>query len=59
MNADKMSYEELEQFDRDVLDVENPSLHRYLVNCDVVEEQHNNKYVNALVEYVEARKTNY
>ena len=59
MNADKMTYEELEQFDNDVLDVENPSLYRYLVNGDTVEEQHKNKYVNLLVEYVEKRKTNY
>ena len=38
MYAEKMTYEELEAFDRDILDVENPSLYRYLVNGDVVEE---------------------
>ena len=38
MYAEKMTYEELSEFDRDILDVENPSLYRYLVNGDVVEE---------------------
>ena len=38
MNVDKMSYEDLEEFDRDVFDIETPSLNRYLVNEDEVEE---------------------
>ena len=54
-----MSYQDLEEFDRDVLDVETPSLNRYLVNEDEVEEQHKNKYIKLLVEYVEARKKDY
>ena len=54
-----MSYQDLEEFDRDVLDVETPSLNRYLVNEDEVEEQHKNRYIKLLVEYVEARKKDY
>ena len=59
MNQDNMSYQDLEEFDRDVLDVETPSLNRYLVNEDEVEEQHKNRYIKLLVEYVEARKKDY
>ena len=29
------------------------------MNGDPIEEQHNNKYVNILVKYVEARKKDY
>ena len=59
LNAETMTYEELEQFDKDILDIENPSLQRYLLNGDPIEEQHNNKYLNILVKYVEARKVDY
>ena len=59
MNAEKMTYEELEQFDNDILDIENPSLQRYLLNGDPIEVEHDNKYMNILVSYVEARKTDY
>ena len=59
MNAEKMSYQDLEEFDSNVFDIETPSLNRYLVNEDEVEEHHKNKYVKILVEYVEARKKDY
>ena len=32
LNQETMSYEDLEQFDSDILDIENPQLQRYLVN---------------------------
>ena len=59
LNAESMTYEDLEQFDKDILDIENPSLQRYLLNGDPIEEHHNNKYMNILVKYVDARKADY
>lgn len=54
-----MSYAELEQFDMEVLDVENPQLLRYLMNGDSLLAEHDTKYMRQLVDYVEARKTDY
>ena len=55
-----MSYEELEMFDDQVLDIENPQLQRYLMNGEPLLEEHAEMhYINALVDYVELRKTNY
>jgi succinate dehydrogenase flavin-adding protein (antitoxin of CptAB toxin-antitoxin module) len=48
----KMSYEELNQFDDEILNMENPSLNRYLVNQEPLEQEHNLKYVRELVLYV-------
>ena len=59
LNAEKMTYAELEQFDNDILDIENPSLQRYLLNGDPIEKEHDNHYMNLLVKYVDARKTDY
>ena len=59
LNTESMSFEDLEQFDADVLDIENPQLQRYLMNGDPVLEEHDNKYVNILVNYVDARKEDY
>ena len=54
-----MTYEELEQFDKEVLDIENPQLQRYLMNGEPIEKKHDNHYMNALVDYVEIRKVDY
>ena len=59
LNAPGMTYADLEQFDADVLDIENPQLQRYLMNGDSILPEHDNKYINILVDYVEARKTDY
>ena len=59
LNAETMGMDELQQFDQDILNIENPSLQRYLVNGEPLEEQHNNKYMNILVKYVDARKSDY
>ena len=50
--GDKMSYEDLEQFDEEIISIENPSLQRYLVNMEPLEPEHNTKYVRELVLYV-------
>ena len=55
----KMSYEELDQFDDEILNMENPSLNRYLVNQEPIEQEHNLKYVRELVLYVQNRKIDY
>ena len=57
--AKSMTYEELEEFDANILDVENPQMQRYLMNGDVILPEHDNKYMNILVDYVELRKTDY
>lgn len=36
LNMDKMTYGDLEQFDSDILDMENPQLQRYLVNGEAL-----------------------
>ncbi len=59
MNIDKLSYSDLEEFDSDILDVENPQLQRYLVNGEELKDHHNNKYMKILKDYVVARKENY
>jgi len=59
LNSAQMTYEELEQFDADVLDIENPQMQRYLMNGEDLLPQHDNKYMRILVDYVEARRTDY
>ena len=59
LHAPSMNYDELEQFDNDILDIENPSLQRYLMNGDDILPEHNNKYMNILVDYMENRKIDY
>ena len=59
MNTNNMTYSDLEQFDADVLDIENPQLQRYLMNGDPLLEEHDNKYMNILCKYVEDRKADY
>ena len=59
LNSGNMSYEDLEQFDKDVLDIENPQMQRYLMNGDPIQEQHNTKYMNILVKYVDDRKVDF
>ncbi len=49
---DKLSYEQLEQFDSEILDIENPQLQRYLVNGDPLREEHNTTYMRELKDYV-------
>ena len=59
LNASGMTYEELEQFDADILDIENPQLQRYLMNGDSILPEHDNKYMNILVRYIDARMEDY
>ena len=59
INMPKMTYDELAQFDAEVLDIENPSLQRYLMNGDSILPEHDNHYINTLVDYIEARKVDY
>ena len=54
-----LSYEELDQYDRDVLNIENPQLIRYFMNGDALQPEHDNKYMRILKQYVEDRKRDY
>ena len=59
LHSDSMSYDELEEFDNNILDIENPQLQRYLMNGDDILPDHDNKYMNILMEYMESRKIDY
>ena len=59
INQDSMTYQDVEEYDFDILSIENPSLQRYLINGEPVIPDHDNKYVRILLEYVQARKTDY
>ena len=59
LNSPQMNYDELEQFDDEILDIENPQMQRYLMNGEDLLPEHDNKYMRILVEYVEARKNDY
>jgi hypothetical protein len=54
-----MTYADLEDFDNQILGLENPSLYRYLVNQEPLEPEHNTRYVCELVLYVQKRKEDY
>ncbi|CDW86288.1 UNKNOWN [Stylonychia lemnae] len=60
LNMHNMSYADLEEFDNNILDIENPQLQRYFVNGEPIKDFHlNNKYVKIVQDYVERRKTDY
>ena len=59
LNAAGMTYDELEQFDNEILDIENPQLQRYLMNGEELLPEYDLKYMRLLVDYVEARKSDY
>ena len=50
------TYNDLLEFDRDVLKMENPTLVKYLMNGDFVEEKHRSEHLWRLLHYVEKRK---
>tara|TARA_B110001450_G_C17464757_1_gene417691 strand:- start:72 stop:350 length:279 start_codon:yes stop_codon:yes gene_type:complete len=59
LNQDKMSYQDVEEFDHQILSIENPSLQRYLVNGEPIIKEHQNKWIGIMMDYVGARKTDY
>ena len=59
MNMEKMSYADVEQFDDEILNIENPQMQRYLMNGEDLLPEHDLKYVRVLLDYIEARKTDY
>ena len=52
LNQDKMSYADVEQFDDEILGMENPQLQRYIVNGEPVQKEHSCRYLDTLVEYI-------
>mmetsp|Transcript_6518 Transcript_6518/g.10473 ORF Transcript_6518/g.10473 Transcript_6518/m.10473 type:complete len:92 (+) Transcript_6518:323-598(+) len=59
LNMDKMSYQDVEDYDQEILSIENPSLQRYLLNGEPLLEEHKGKYMTILLDYVTARKLDY
>ena len=59
LNQEGMNYEDVEQFDHEILSIENPQMQRYLINGEDVLPEHDNKYMRILLDYVQARKTDY
>ena len=59
INMDNMSYKECEEFDEQIISMENPSMQRYLINGDAVLPEHDTKWIRILGKYVEARKKDY
>ena len=59
LNQDNMTYKDVEEFDYQILSIENPSLQRYLINGEPIIEEHQNKWMGILMDYVNARKTDY
>ena len=54
-----MTYEELSQFDEDVLNFESPQLFKYLIELQKLrKEDENNKWLATLRQYVADRKVN-
>ena len=56
LNQNEMSYNDLEEFDNDVLSLENPTLQKYLMNGDKLRPDHDKKWMRLIVEYVNSRK---
>ena len=59
LNQDNLSYDDVVEFDDQVINIENPQLQRYLVNGEPLLPEHDNKYMNILMGYVQARKSDY
>ena len=58
--GDDLSYEDLEEYDNDILNMENPSLQRYFIEGrPLLEEDKDNKYLKIIIDYVAARKEDY
>ena len=56
-HAAGLSHSELSQFDRDVLNIENPTMIRYLLSGERLEKEHDTRYMRILVDYVNKRKS--
>lgn len=55
-----MNYEELVEFEEQVVDLENPILQLYLINGEKIEgAEHDSKWMRNLLGYLEERKNNF
>ena len=59
INQESMTYEQVEQFDHEILSIENPSMQRYFINGEPVIPEHDVHYVRVLIDYIDARKKDY
>ena len=59
LHMNDMTYEELEEFDREIITIENPQMQRYMINGDPILPEHDTKWMKILMKYIEARKTDY
>ena len=60
LNSAQLTRAELEQFDDEILSMEVPHLQRYLIFGQIVSDQDMHlKYLHVLLDYIEARKTDF
>ena len=58
-NAESMSYEDLIEFENQIVDTENPKLQDFLINKKEMTGEYDSKYMNLLKQYVEDSKANW
>ena len=58
-NSPKMTYEELMEFEEQVVDLENPVLNQYLIIGDALTEDHDSKWMRNLKSYLTLRKNSF
>jgi len=58
-NAEKMTYEDLIEFEEQIVDLENPILNQYLVVGGDPLPEHESKYMTKMKEYLIERKNNF
>ena len=59
LNMNKMTYKDLEEFDHEIVSMENPQMQRYMINGDAVLPEHECKWLTIILKYIQARKTDY
>ena len=56
MNLGRLSYKDLEMFDKHVLDIDNEHLEQYLIKGKALKDEHDNRFMRLLQDYIERRK---
>mmetsp|Transcript_17646 Transcript_17646/g.29809 ORF Transcript_17646/g.29809 Transcript_17646/m.29809 type:complete len:92 (-) Transcript_17646:43-318(-) len=59
LNQEKLSYDDVQQYDYQILSMENPLLQRYLINGEPIAPEHDGRFMQVLLNYVQARKDDY
>jgi succinate dehydrogenase flavin-adding protein (antitoxin of CptAB toxin-antitoxin module) len=59
LSMSEMTYDDLEQFESVVFNIENDQLKRYLVSCDPLLPEHDKPIMRTLQDYVRSNKRDY